>query len=267
MNKLRTLDVVLTEYTRAEELAKKDLDSVPVTSRPGWGIAIRQAKDKLPSLRAEYLTRILKNSVGFFVDGDDAKALKFSEIAAKNGAFVVDAAAIFNALADKVQASIGGRKEFSVTQISLLDSALKDLLTSAGYDGRLERVTMASLQVVSTRERLVSYIRELVVNSNGFTASVIAAQSALLAQALKDKFDGKVLVVVVRNASSVDRAGLAGLFTRTAKVDVDAVDEIDERFARDTIMGVLKPAKPAPTPTKQPEPKSPVEPKTNQEQE
>jgi hypothetical protein len=250
MQKLRPLDDVLTDYAKAEKLSKKNLDSVPEASRAGHATAIRQAKDKLPGLRVEYLTAILKNAVGFFPEGSPERASQFAAIASENGAFDIDAAAIFNALADEVQTTMGGKREFSVTQVGRLDQALKSLVEKAGYTGPLTRTTISKLQVVPNREKLVEYIRELVVRHNGSTASVVSAQSDLVAKAMKAGFNGKRLVAVVRNATSVDRAALAGLFTKVVKVDVDGDEPIDERFARDTIMGALKPAKPAVAPTK-----------------
>jgi hypothetical protein len=56
--------------------------------------------------------------------------------------------------------------------------------------------------------------------------------------------------VVVRNTTSTDRSALMGLFTKVVRVDVDEADQIDEKFARNTIEGALRPAKPAVAPQK-----------------
>jgi hypothetical protein len=145
---------------------------------------------------------------------------------------------------------MGGKREFSVTQVGQLDTALKVLVAKTGYDGRLNRISISSLQVVPNREKLVNYIKELVIRTNGSTPSVVAAQDSLVNAAMKAKFTGKRLVVVVRNATSTDRSALMGLFTRVVKVNVDEAEVVDERFARDVIEGALKPAKPAVAPQK-----------------
>jgi len=250
MPKSRTLDEVLTEYTKADALSRKNLDSVPEATRAGHATAIRQAKDKLPTLRVEYLTAILKNAVGFFVEGDPVKAEKFSKIASESGAFDLNAVAIFEVLADQIQGTMGGKREFSVTQVGQLDRALKDLVEKTGYTGQLNRISISSLQVVPNRAKLVNYIKELVNRTNGSTPSVVSAQNDLVTKAMKAKFNGKRLVVVVRNATSTDRSALMGLFTKVVKVNVDEADQIDEKFARDTIIGALRPAKPAVAPAK-----------------
>ncbi len=244
MSKPRTLDDVLADYEKAERLAKKNLDTVPAQSRVGWATTINQAKAKLPSLRMEYLTGILKNAVGFFTDGPADRAEQFSKIATENGVFEVNAVTIFEVLADQIQGTLGGKREFSVTQRGQLDTALRTLVEKTGYTGSLNRISQSDLRVVPTREKLVEYIKELIANSNGSTPSVVSAQDSLISQALKARFAGKTFVVVVRNTSSIDRAALAGLFTKVVRVDLDGVDEIDEKFARYTIEGALKPAKP-----------------------
>ncbi len=250
MSKFRTLDDVLTDYAKADKKSKLNLDAVAPASRPGHAIAIREATAKLPTLRVEYLTGILKNAVGFFTEGDPAKAETFAKISSENGAFDLNAAAIFEVLADQIQVTMGGKREFSVTQVGQLDTALKTLVAKTGYEGPMNRISISDLRVVPTREKLVTYIKDLVTKTNGSTPSVVSLQDNLVNQALKQKFAGKRLVAVVRNASQSDRAGLMGLFSRVVKVNVDEADVIDEKFARYTIEGALRPAKPAVAPQK-----------------
>jgi hypothetical protein len=249
MNKPRTLSDVLTEYASAQKLAKQDLDSVPATTRSGFANRKREAQDRLPKLRIEYLTMILRNSAGFFLEGNDAETKAFTSFAKANGAFEVDAAEIFEKLADKVMRSIGPRREFSITQIGLLDQALRELVEATGYKEKLKIPALRELRVVQTREHLVNYIRELVVGSNGGTPSRVAAQASLLDQTFKAKFADKRLIVVVRNATASDRAALAGLFTKMVTVDLDQAGEVTEKFVKDTVVEALTGRKPAPTPT------------------
>ncbi len=250
MSKLRTLEAVLTEYEKADRLSKRDLDSVPAATRAGHATVIREAKDKLPTLRIEYLNAILKNAVGFFVEGDPVKAETFAKISAENGAFSLNAATIFEVLADQIQGTMGGKREFSVTQVGQLDTALKTLVEKTGYKGSLTRTSISELRVVPTRKHLVDYIKELVTRTNGSTPSAVSVQDALVNQAMKARFAGKRLVAVVRNANLTDRAALMGMFARVVKVDVDEAEQIDEKFARNVIEGALKPAKPAAAPQK-----------------
>jgi len=240
--KPRTLEEILKDYQRSDTLSKRDLDTVPTNTRAGFETQIRHAKDQLPRLRVEYLTRILKKATGFFLEGSEDKVKKFTAISVANGAFQVDATEIFEKLADQVQGSIGSRREFSVTQTSLLNHALTELVEKTGYDGKAERVTVNDLRVVSDRRKLVAYIRELVTRTNGAVPSRAYAQASLVDQALKTEFAGKHLVAVVRNASAADRAALASIFTKAVTVNLDDVslEQIDEKFARDTLVGTQK---------------------------
>lgn len=264
MSTPRTLENILTEYKRAEEVSKRNLDTVSPSTRPAHEAAVRKAKSELPQLRVEYLTAISKSAYGFFVDGDQAKVDKFVEIARENGAFLVDADAIFRELAKRVQPSLGGRKEFSVTQVSLLDYALRELVEATGYEGKLNRISISEVRVTSNEEQLVKYIRELVARTNGSTPSAVYAQSEIVRQAFEAGFTKRNLVVVVKNATQLDRAALHGLFTKTTRVDVDSVAEVDERFAKDSIMGLLKPGyKPQEQAPSQKQPPEPIVPATN----
>lgn len=255
MNKPRTAEDVLKDYTRADRLSKRSVEEVPLPGRPSIEMQIRQSKDNLPKLRLEYLNVILRSSYGFFVEGtDDAKKQKFVDIALDNGALLVDADAVFQKLADQTQHSIGPSKEFSVTQVGLLDHALRELVEATGHDGTLNRTTINELRVVKNREKLVDYIRELVTRSNGAVPAVVAAQSEIIRQAIAREFAGKRLVVVVKRASAFNRTALAGLFTKSTTVDTDAVEEVDEAYAEDVIRaGLGLKAKAAPVPVPPPE--------------
>jgi hypothetical protein len=268
MNKPRTLSDVLADYASADKLSKQDLEAVSQNTRAGFANRIRAAKDALPKLRIEYLTRILKNSAAFFVEGGDKlRVAEFKKHAVANGAFVVDAAAIFETLADKIQRSLGVTRQFSITQTGLLDQELRELVKATGYDEAPKHVAIRDLRVVPTRERLVDYIRELVVSSNGGTPSRVAAQAALLDQTLKAKFTDPRLIVVVENTSSLDRAALAGLFSKVIPIDLDDVDgEVDERFVKEFVVASIQGRKPNDAPKTQSQSLSPAAPQAQQTQ-
>jgi len=242
----RTLSDILLDYQKATKLAAKDLDSVPEIVRPAHAVAIRGAKDSLPRLRHEYFERIMKNAYGFFVTGDEEKGEQFAKIAADSGAIVIDGDAIFKDVANRIQPTIGGRREFSVTQESHLNEALRELVEATGHEGKMNRVSIKELRVIATKEALVEYVRELITRYNATTPVQFRMQADITAQALLKNFAGKNLVVVIRG--SVTNAPAATFFKRVTKVDVDSVDEVNEKFARDTIMGVLKPAQPVVAP-------------------
>jgi len=228
----RMLSDILKDYQRADKTAKRSPEEVPLPGRPSVEIAVTRAKLALPKLRIEYLTRILKSSYGFFLEGEDKeKNDAFTKIAVENGAVVVDAGAIFEKIADVVQPTLGPSKEFSITQISLMDHTLQELVESTGFEGSLNRTQIKELRVVKDRERLVDYIRELVAASNASVPVTVTAQSDIVKQALAQEFDGRRLVVIVRNAAAGNRAALAGLFTKVKTVDLDQAEVVNEETA------------------------------------
>jgi len=232
MSNPRTLDDILKDYERADRFSKRSVEEVPLPGRPGIEIQVSRSKLALPKLRQEYLTRILRSSFGFFLESENQeKNDAFTKIAVENGAVVIDADAIFQKLADAVQYSLGPSREFSVTQIGLMDHALNELVESTGLEGSLNRTQIKELRVVKNRERLVDYIRDLVAASNASVPVTVTAQSDIVKQALEQKFAGKRLVVVVRNAAAGNRAALTGLFTKVKVVDLDEVETVNEETA------------------------------------
>lgn len=231
-NQPRTLEDVLKDYAQADKLSKQNVEAYPMNGRPGIEMRVRQSKDKLPKLRLEYLTRILRSSFGFFLEGEDqAKKDAFAAIAVENGAVTVDADTVYQKIADVVQTTMGRNKEFSVTQVGLMDHTLRELVEKTGYDGTLNRTAITELRVCKDRPRLLAYVRDLVARSNGSVPATVSAQSQIVAQALEKKFSGKRLVVVVTNATASNRAALGGLFTKNTTVDVDSLDEVNEETA------------------------------------
>lgn len=263
----RQLPEVLAAYKSAVKKANLDLDSVPQANRPAFGIAKRKATDDLPDLKGEYLARALKTSIAAFAVGSPEKAAEFAAVAAKaGGSLTVDANATYAKMADKIWPSLGRTREFSVHQAALLDQALKELALDTGYTGRFESIKIRKLKVVSDRDELVDYVRELVFASNGVTPAVVAAQNQILEQALKAEFAGRMLAVVVVNAEAIDRQAISSMFTRTVEARVDDAEQIDERFARNVFEGTPKP-KAAPVPAQNASPDTNPETQQNQDQE
>lgn len=234
----RQLPEILADYTSAKKKADRDLDSVPESTRAGFGIAKRKAAEAIPNLKAEYLTRALKSSIVAFAVGDEAKAKEFADVASKvGGAITVDARAPYEKIAQRIAPSLGRSKQFSVDQAHLLDQALKELAEDTGYLGKFESTKIRTLKVIANSDVLVDYVRELVFASNGVTPSVIAAQNQILNQALKAGFEGKVLAVVVLNAEPIDRQAISSMFTKVLEAKVNEAEAIDERFARNVFEG------------------------------
>lgn len=239
---MRTTEETLTQYKNAQKTAKLNLDSVPATTRAGFGIRIRQAEQALPELKREYLTRILNNSIAFFTRGSAEQAAKFAAAAAVAGStFTVRADACYERLADRVEPSIGRTKQFSITQVNLVNQALKELMDDTGYPDKLSSVSLIDLRVMTTRAALVSYIRAIVVKANGCVPVAVAAQNSLLKQALDTDFSGKRLAVVVTGVDPVERTTLASMFGKVISVDLPDGQEIDEGFARKVFEKAMKP--------------------------
>ena len=100
--------------------------------------------------------------------------------------------------------------------------------------------------MVPTKDQLVEYVRELVTRFNSTVPAQFRMQADITAQALSKGFAGKNLIVVITGDPT--NVPAANFFKRVTKVDVDSVPEVDEKFARDTIMGVVNPAKPVVAP-------------------
>lgn len=231
----RTTEKMLKNLQDATKTADLDLDSVPWMSRPGFETAKREAKDSLPGLLAEYCARIFENAILLFPIGrDDQKSRHFAEISGEaGGTFTADAQGIYEMLAQRVEPTLGQRREFTAQQFVTLNDAIDDLTRSAPVATQNLTLPPAALKTVDaapTFEALVSLIRDLVEGVHGKALVKLYVTKVVCDQALKEEFDAKTLAAVVLNTTVETREAL-GAGVRSALVDVEGAAEIDKAFA------------------------------------
>jgi hypothetical protein len=94
---MKTLEKLNDELAAVEKTAALNPEELPPQTRGAWTAAINDARDRVKSLRAEYRTVLLRNSVAIFLSGDQAKVAEFAKLAEEEGAIVVDASALYTA--------------------------------------------------------------------------------------------------------------------------------------------------------------------------
>ena len=229
----KTTTAMLKALKDATEDAALDLDSVPWVSRGGFEVAKREAKDALPRLRSEYSDRIFSNAIFFYPVGNEEKCQQFAAVASQvGGTFTVDAQAVYQILAQKVEPTLGQRREFAVQQFTVMNDGIDDIMRAAPgqVDVTVPTSALKNLDAVPTFEALVAFIRNMVESERGKALVKLDVVRSVTDQAVSARFDAKTLAVVVLNTDEETRSALAS-GNRAAVVDVDSTEEITKAFA------------------------------------
>lgn len=232
----RTTDKVLKDLLDNMKTAKTELDSLPWQVRPGFGTAKADAIANIPRLRNEYRDQMLANTIFLFPVGTTEEAKKFAEVSSKEGgAVTVDSDEVYQILADAIEPSIGGRREFTVHQFMLMNDTIEDL--SKNYPKRLTvpQTALGQLSALANRQELVDFVKHLVVGSHGTQLSRHLMGEKIVDQAIERGFQGKVLVVVALNADKATRSEIVAQAKVSRSIEVDLTGkEISKAFAIDT---------------------------------
>jgi hypothetical protein len=228
----RNVEQLLNEIARYEQTIGIELDAVHHSVRPGYEMAIREAKDNLPSVRDSYRTRVFAQAVGFFLSGDHNKVATFVELAVKLGnVFVADAMAIYESMALKIEPSMGYSREFSVFQIAELTRLIRNVGESVGLKpSQIQPPNPKDARVLPTHQDVVFYIRDLVTEAMGESLNALLITQKLVNEAIARKFNSSVLAAVITNARPEAQAGLGQIFGTKAEVSIGPDDEVDDAY-------------------------------------
>lgn len=232
----RTTDKVLKELLANLKTAKTELDSLPWQVRPGFGTAKAEAILNVPKLRNEYRDFMLANTIFLFPVGTAEESKKFAEVSSKEGgAVTVDSNEVYDILADIIEPSLGGRREFTVHQFMLMNDSIEDLSKNTTERLTVPQTAMNNLTAMANRQELVDFVKRLVVESHGTKLSRLYMGEKIVDQAIERGFQGKVLVVVALNADATARTEIVAQAKVSRSVEVDLTGkEITKGFAIDT---------------------------------
>lgn len=221
------LEEALKTYNDTKALAGINLDEVPSRFRGGKEAQKREAETALDNLRTQYENALQESAFGLMVTG--AAREEFAKIASEEAEVLsVDADELYRRLVDRVEPSMGGNREFGVSQYSLLIQELR----AVGME--LDVVSMPSPQWqesvnVGTGPGLAKHVRSMVDSSVGLDLISLYVRRQILDAGLKAGADKSTVPVVVRGESLDPNLSLR-LFKdgRSLSVDTSATEVTKE---------------------------------------
>jgi len=236
---VRTLEHIVRDFIANEELAATPLELKPFHVRAGFEIAIRQAKETLKTLRSEYQTKLFGNAHAYFVNGPKDKTTEF---ASKVGteAVSVDAEALYDRLATRVESTIGASREFTATQMAVLTVELRDVANELGMTGYMNAPKFQAHIALKTHDEIVAFVRGLVREAVGDSLLGTFVTKVLSDRALDARYSKVPAKVVIINATMDEIKFLAPLFRLRSSVALTPETVVNESFATNTLSSKVK---------------------------
>ncbi len=189
------IEAALTRYTETKALAELNLDEVDRKVRPGKESQKREAQDQLEALRDTYGEALRKVTWGISVTGPGTEAF-VKKAVEEAEVIVVDAAALYKRIADRVAPSIGSNGEFGVSQYSTVIQEMRTI------GSEMNVVSMPSPKWaepvnVGNYEGLLKHITGMVDSSVGTDLTALFVTRQIREQALKAGVNRNTVPVVL----------------------------------------------------------------------
>lgn len=232
------LKEIVKTIKETEKLANTEIETVPPAGRPGIQMAIKQAKVSLPRLFNQYADALFAKSLILYPVGDKDKQVLFAQLANKVGKTITcDGDALYEYLTDRVEPSMGNRRQFTVNQLLAVDHALKGICTDLNLNIP-QMPTLKGLPDITDHSGLVQYVKHLVILSNGYDVTIPYLRDLIYKSAYSSDFSNKVLTVVMLNTIGTDQSKLSSLFIKSVVVNLN--QEVTEEFVTKTIKDAFK---------------------------
>jgi hypothetical protein len=222
MNDLKT---IVQDLAANMKRAATDLEAIPYQTRPSITNMVREAQEKVEKLKTEYFRRVRSNTLGIFLFGDSERVEAFTKIAVEEaGVTTLNGAELYERLADKIEPSLNGQREFAATQVQGLAEGLRDLAKTLDIKF-LATPRLSDIELVPTREDLVRYIRKLVQSAVSDDLLRIYIDKKINGAAVDSLFSGNAFPVAITGLDPEEVSALAPLFTNSSTVEVGTSED------------------------------------------
>lgn len=232
---LKTLSKNLHE---TKKLASTDLSAVDRRTLASVSIMKAEATARLKNLETEYIRRVRANTLALVLSGSTERCERFAQLAAEEiDAVVVHAESFLDSIAQKVHASMGSSREFTVTQASIVSGLLEDAKEKAGVRQvplKWDWVALQSLQDVKV------YIREIIRQSFGEAVFHTLLNEEVNNKAIDAMFAGNLLCVILVGIAEGDAVTLSPLFSNVVSVEAGTseTEEVTAEFVLQQLKSV-----------------------------
>jgi hypothetical protein len=228
---MNTLEKITTDLDRVEKTATINLDDIPQATRGSWGNAQREAKEQLNALKSSYRDALFGNAVAILMNGDPGKIDEYVKLVRDGGeGLSVDANALYDRLAKSVEETVGGSRQWGVTQTQRLHLALQGVLHEVGLT-EMPMPAKDSMPFVATYGDVLAHVRQIVRDAVGDSLNRVYIENAVIKQAREIRYIGVMVPVLVTNARSDEADNLTRSFAKgNTFVNLNTEDVIDKEF-------------------------------------
>lgn len=243
---LEKLKEVLTEIKRLEATAKVEPETMPFDARPGWEMAVNQAKAALPAARDSYRSVVESNTASIFVHGDPDKCAKIAQEGREKGTFVVDGSGLYRDIANKIWLQLGETKRLLPDFVRQIEQLAIDY----GQDNRMPanwiRVDTADYNVeLRDFDHLVQIVRNTIRTSTpgyvqpvGDVFAAWYARQDFFAQCEALSWNELPVAVTVTNLTQPELQGFQELFAPGRPFSV--IDANDTKSVEKAVAGASR---------------------------
>ncbi len=196
------LQQLITKIDENAKLAATDLSEWDPRKLPGMTMRVKEASEALESLQGSYADYVNANSFLLFVTGPKDAVAEYARVAEEEGGtLTVSAAGLYREIATAVMPSIGDRRVFGVTQLSLLLQELGEIAMRL----KIRSIPTPNLEEISnvpTEEDVVNQIRDIVRKSSGDQVNAVYLKESVVKAALEIRYTQVVVPVVVTDATA-----------------------------------------------------------------
>jgi hypothetical protein len=227
---MSTLEKLDAEMASLKEKAEKKVEELPASVQGAWSTAVREAKDKLKAVRAQYRSVLMRNAVAILLSGDQAKVAEFAALANEEGAIVVDATALYSRLAKGIEPTLSDQRTWGIHQSHMLHKLLQEVMTELDLT-ELPMPARAQDIIVPTFNDVVAVVRKVIMEGVGGELNALYLESEVAKRAFEIRYIGVTAPVLLVNADANEATALAKSFGKgETSVTVNSDDEINKDY-------------------------------------
>ena len=239
--KVSRIAKLIEEIDSNTKIANRVVDEYHFSVRAAHQNAIREAKDKLVGLRREYSDLISAGAAAIFLRGDVAAVKEFASHAEGSGNVVpVDAGGFWDRLASLVEPSLGHRREFSVTQLRLVENTLTEIADQVGYQMSGKHLSQTEIPYLGSTAEVREYVRSVVRGSIGDDLFRGYVMDQIVKQAVARQHATPTIIALVTGADERDQEALTTKFARGTTSLVTTFSKLEDVDYQELVRDAIK---------------------------
>jgi hypothetical protein len=226
-NKLESLSKLLETIESTEAEATLDVMNFPYANRPSIEMRVRQSKTALPKLRSDYGREFIKTVTKVIINSDKEGSAQLAKLVSKEGVIAKPANTVYDMLTDFTAPRLDNNVFTTNSFLALMEMMHT---TARGFSLRAKAETQAPPPInIEHRSQLHALVKDFVDKFYGPILNELHITNELINQALSDKLNKEVTVLIVPETSNKLDNLLAG--QPSLQVELDPGEEVNKSLA------------------------------------